>query len=339
MSEFNLEELSELNKYIWLTRVLISCVDLNLFPILGENGARVEELTQKTHTSERGLKALLDVLIPLGLLTCDDKGVFTPTENGKAMMFPDSPVSMVPRIKHLERLWRAWGDLTETIKKGTPYWLRHSEKRDISDLVNLAEGLFANNHKLALEMAELMGIGSKWAGLTILDVGAGSGAWSIACLEKDKTSNAVAVDFGPVLEMAKRKAKEAGVEERFQFKPGNIREIDFGESVYDLIILGNICHSEGVKHSKSLIKKCARALKPSGKLVIADMIPDDDRRGPLFPLLFALNMLVNTEEGGTYTFAEYKLWCEEAGLEKASLLPLPIQHHSPLIIAEKPADV
>lgn len=335
MFNFNLEELSELNRYLWLARVLISCIELDVFPLLGEKGATAEELAQKTQSSERGMKALLDVLIPMGLLERDEKGIYTPTTTAKAIMFSNAPLSIVPRIKHLERLWRAWGDLTGAIKTGKPHWMRHTEKRDISDLVNLAEGLFANNHKLAREMAELLGIGDKWAGLTILDVGAGSGAWSIACLERDKTAKAVAVDFAPVLEMAKRKAQQASVAERFQLMAGNIREVDFGEASYDLIILGNICHSEGEEHSKKLIEKCAKALKPSGKLLIVDMIPDDDRRGPLFPLLFALNMLVNTEDGGTYTFEEYKQWCESAGLRPVRLLPLRATHHSPLIVAEK----
>lgn len=49
-----------------------------------------------------------------------------------------------------------------------------------------------------------------------------------------------------------------------------------------------------------------RALKPSGRLVIAEMLPDEERQEATMPLLFAVNMLVNTDEGDTFTFSEYR---------------------------------
>jgi hypothetical protein len=102
------------------------------------------------------------------------------------------------------------------------------------------------------------------------------------------------------------------------------------------VILGNICHSEGAQHSRELIAKSTRSLKHGGKLLIADMIPEDDRRGPLHPLLFALNMLVNTEEGDTFTFSDYSRWCKEGGLKDVRLLPMTAPDYSPLVVAEKP---
>jgi hypothetical protein len=111
--------------------------------------------------------------------------------------------------------------------------------------------------------------------------------------------------------------------------------VDFGDGKHDLVILGHICHSEGPEHSAELIAKSAKALASGGKLLIADMIPDDDRRGPIHPLLFAINMLVNSTEGGTFTFSEYRAWCENAGLKNVRKLPVEAFDHSPLIIAEK----
>jgi 3-hydroxy-5-methyl-1-naphthoate 3-O-methyltransferase len=63
------------------------------------------------------------------------------------------------------------------------------------------------------------------------------------------------------------------------------------------------------------------------------MLPDNDRSGPPFPLLFALNMLVHTTEGDTFTFAEFDAWLREAGFRDARLLEAPAP--SPLVLATR----
>jgi hypothetical protein len=66
--------------------------------------------------------------------------------------------------------------------------------------------------------------------------------------------------------------------------------------------------------NRSLIQRCARALSPGGHLVIREFILQEDRTAPLHAALFALNMLVGTEHGNTYTEGEYRAWMQEAGL-------------------------
>ena len=108
---------------------------------------------------------------------------------------------------------------------------------------------------------------------------------------------------------------------------------DFGEAKFDLGILGHICHSEGATRTQELFARVHRALKPGGVILIAEMVPDDERQTASFPLLFAVNMLVNTEEGDTFTFAEYRQWLEAAGFHHVRALQAPAP--SPLIVAEK----
>jgi SAM-dependent methyltransferase len=106
-----------------------------------------------------------------------------------------------------------------------------------------------------------------------------------------------------------------------------------GQSKYDVAILGHICHAEGAARSRDLFRKLQRALKPGGKLLIAEMVPDEERREAQFPLLFAINMLVHTEEGGTFTYSEFRKWLQEAGFKTVRTIEAPAP--SPLIVAEK----
>lgn len=336
MAEVQPEELLQLNRWVWMARVLISSIDLDIYSIIGEKGADAGELQRKTGASARGIGKLLDSLVPMGLLTRDEKGVYHLTELSESSFIPGKPGYAGGRIKHMERLWESWGDLTASIKDGLPYWKRHKVKGDFSHLVNLAEGLFPQNYSIGLIAADALKVGKSWKKIEILDVGAGSGAWSLAFLTRDENASALALDFQPVLDMAKGKARALGMENRFRVRAGNIRELEFGKGIFDLVILGHICHSEGEIHSKTLIEKSAAALRSGGKILIAEMLPDNDRRGPMFPLLFALNMLVNTEEGDVFTFEQYSGWLEAAGMKNARLLELPVPNHSPLIVADKP---
>ncbi|HEX5324133.1 MAG TPA: methyltransferase, partial [Capsulimonadaceae bacterium] len=83
------------------------------------------------------------------------------------------------------------------------------------------------------------------------------------------------------------------------------------------------------------LKKVYAALAPGGTIAIAEMVPNDERTGPPFPLIFAVNMLVNTEKGDTYTFGELSQWLREAGFTDCRTLDAP--GPSPLILATKPA--
>jgi ubiquinone/menaquinone biosynthesis C-methylase UbiE len=124
------------------------------------------------------------------------------------------------------------------------------------------------------------------------------------------------------------------VSDRYTFWPGDFRDIDFGESSFDIVILGHICHGEGVERTQDLIDRAFRALRAGGQILIAEFVPDDDRRGPLMPLLFALHMLVLTDGGDAFTRAEYTKWLVDAGFVDVRTVAAPAP--SPLILATKP---
>src|SRR5262249_17456398 len=156
--------------------------------------------------------------------------------------------------------------------------------------------------------------------LRILDVAAGSGAWSLAFAQANHHAHVTVVDYPEVTQVARRYAAAMGVGDRYDYLEGNLRDLDFGRRRFDLAILGHIIHSEGEKWGKKLIKKTHRALADNGLLLIAEMIPNDARTGPPMPLLFGLNMLAHTEAGDVFTMREYRAWLKEAGFRKVQIL-------------------
>jgi hypothetical protein len=109
--------------------------------------------------------------------------------------------------------------------------------------------------------------------------------------------------------------------------------VEFGESCFDLVILGNIVHSQGERNSRDLLHRMHRALNHSGRIAIIDILPDEDRTGPQASLIVALAMLLDTEEGDLFTLSQFTPWLQEAGFTKIETSD--IGSHSPLIIAYK----
>jgi hypothetical protein len=141
------------------------------------------------------------------------------------------------------------------------------------------------------------------------------------------------MDLPETLEHARRFVERTGLASRTDFLAGDLRTVDFGASRFEAATLGHILHSEGAEHSRRLLSKTAKALVPGGTLVIAEFLPDPDRNGPPLPLLFALNMLVHTSEGDTFTVPQLTAWLEEAGFTDVRTVPAPSP--SPLVFATR----
>jgi ubiquinone/menaquinone biosynthesis C-methylase UbiE len=168
----------------------------------------------------------------------------------------------------------------------------------------------------------------------VLDLAAGSGVWSIALAKRSPKVRVTAVDWPGVLPAAQRTAERHGVADRYRFVAGDMLSVDFGTG-HQIATLGHILHSEGPERSKKLLAKTLAALAPGGTIAIAEFLVDADRTGPPMGLIFAVNMLVNTDQGDTYSFEEIAGWLKVAGFTNPRKVDIP--GPSPLVLATKPA--
>jgi O-methyltransferase involved in polyketide biosynthesis len=142
-----------------------------------------------------------------------------------------------------------------------------------------------------------------------------------------------AVDWPQVLEVTRRVAAKHGLSDRLTTAPGDFFEADFGTG-HQIATIGHILHSEGAERSRRLLKKAFSALAPGGTIAIQEFAPNDQRTGPPNALIFAVNMLVNTDAGDTFTFEEMSAWLREAGFVNPRQLDVPSV--SPLVLATRP---
>lgn len=113
-----------------------------------------------------------------------------------------------------------------------------------------------------------------------------------------------------------------GVAERLTARPGSAFETDLGEG-YDYVLLTNILHHFDIPTCEKLMRRVHTALKPGGKAITLEFVPNEDRVTPPMAAAFSLVMLADTDAGDAYTFAQYEKMFRNAGFAKSTLHPVP----------------
>ena len=315
------------------TSVLAAGVELEVFTHIASGKKTVDQVSKAAKSSRRGMEMLLNALAGLGLLAKDKAGFFNLSPESSEFLVRGKPGYLGDMSLHAMELSKIWLHLAQCVRSGKPY-AAVDEKEDAEDYFPvLVRGLFQMNYPCA-KYAALYLKRNHIKISDILDVAAGSGVWSIAIAEEFTTARLRALDFPEVLKVTREYVNRFNLSDRYNYIKGDLRRIDFGKERYGLIILGHICHSEGKIYTQRLLKKSFRALKKGGVLLIAEFLLDKDKAGPLMPLLFALNMLVNTNQGDVFTTVELKRWLHSTGFRQVKILD-KAPSVSPLVLAVK----
>jgi cyclopropane fatty-acyl-phospholipid synthase-like methyltransferase len=185
------------------------------------------------------------------------------------------------------------------------------------------EAFIAAMHRNASERAPLVvgAVGAETAS-RMLDVGGGSGAYSIAFAQANPALRADILDLAAVGPIAQRHIEQAGMADRVTVRTGDLRSGRLGEG-YDLVFVSAICHMLSPEENLDLLGRCREALAPGGRVAIQDFILEPDKTAPRFAALFALNMLVGTRGGSSYSEPEYAAWLGKAGFQEIRRVRLP----------------
>jgi len=325
--------LDELSFHFAPQLLLSTAIKLGIFSTIAREAKGLSSLASGTDCSTRGLRIMLNCLAAMGLLDKEDDG-YDLNDFSRRYFLPSSEDYIGELFMHSDRLVKLWLTLPEAVKAGRPTLsLLTAEERQRLN-IGIVDALFQVHKACAWKLVDVLEKKIALAPpIKILDVAAGSAVWSIPFALKYRHVEVTAVDFFPELEVARRYTRRFGVENRYRFVGANIRQVDFEREQYDLVLLGHICHSEGAEWSQRLIGKSFDALKEDGKLLIIDYVPDEERRSSLMPLLIAVNALLGTEEGDTFTFSQYKNWLLNEGFLEARTVP--VDDHSPVIVGLK----
>ena len=313
--------------------IVEAAVKYHLFDLLGGSAKTAEQLAREARISVRGVTAICNALVGLRLLA-RNRDRYSLTPESAAFLVSCKPGYHGEFFRHVStQLIPKWLALDNAVRTGRPAAAVNSEKKGTAFFAEFVESIFPLSYSAARALGEHLGIPKAGKPVSVLDLAAGSGVWGIALAEQSPQVHITAVDWPAVLAVTEKIARRHGVGRRLTVVPGDLLKARFGKD-HQVATLGHILHSEGRARSRELLKKTFEALAPGGTIAIMEFLVNDDRTDPLVGLLFAVNMLVNTEEGDTFSFEEISGWLREAGFTKPRLLKVPAI--SPLVLATKP---
>jgi len=300
--------LSEILRGFQASRIALTAVELNVFTAVGA-GATANEVASRIGADPRATAILLDALTALGLLE-KHRATYRNTTDTARYFDEASPGNERLATLHTLHMWDSWSTLTECVRAGGSVLVREEKPRDEDWTEAFIAAMARNATERAPQIVAAVGAADV---RRLLDIGGGPGSYAIAFAQANPELRAVILDKPEVLEIARRHVQAAGLEERITLQPGDLTCDRFGEG-YDLVLLSNICHMLGPEENRDLLARAGAALAPGGRLVIQDFILDGSRTNPQPAAIFAVNMLVATAKGNSYTEQEYAEWIEAAGL-------------------------
>ncbi|HYR89545.1 MAG TPA: class I SAM-dependent methyltransferase [Terriglobia bacterium] len=294
-------------------------IDLDLFTAIGEGATTVKALAVRCGAAERGIRILADYLTVLGLLT-KTNGTYGLTPEAASFLDKRSPafIGSAARFLASQETVQGFSDIAGAVRKGgTVIPEDGAISPENSVWVEFARGMAPMMMPAADAITEIAGAasGKKWK---VLDVAAGHGIFGIRMAAKNPNAEIVALDWANVLEVGEENARRFGVAGRWSKLPGDALTVDYGRD-YDLVLLTNFLHHFDQAGCETILRKARSALKPGGRTITLEFVPNDDRVSPPVPAMFSLTMLASTPAGDAYTFAELDRMFRNAGFTRSEL--------------------
>jgi 3-hydroxy-5-methyl-1-naphthoate 3-O-methyltransferase len=307
----------------WVSRTVMAAVQLGVFDTLGAGqappgGLELEQAQQVLGLPPRPARALLDTCVATGLLEKED-GRYRNSALADRYLAAGSEYSLRNYVLDERWCWSAWEKLEDALRS------------DHQLLPEDAEGYhafpedffldFLHGHSLAMGERLAAAVDFGPAG-RVMDVGGGSGAVSIALCRAYPHLEAIVVDQRPVVARAAVHIETAALGDRITTWPANIFESPLPRGC-DTAVVANVLHDFSPERAREILVRVAAALPPGGRVVIMEIVPDEERRSPPLAVAFAVAMIVNTAGGDAHTASQYREWLEEAGLTDVVVTAIP----------------
>lgn len=305
------------------TSALKAAIEMDIFTSIADGANAPAALAAKTGASERGVRILCDYLTILGFLN-KEVSRYSLTQESAIFLNRHSPACLASLVGFLGsgRIKGAFHALTEAVRKGGAADDEGDNTKPNEEYwINFAKSMAPMTVPSAEFIAGLTGA-AEGKPCRVLDIAAGHGMYGITMARRNPNAQITGLDWPGVLQVAQENAAKLGVAGRYTTRPGSAFDTDLGVG-YDFVLLTNFFHHFDPPTCEKLMRKVHASLKPGGKAITLEFVPNEDRITPPTAAAFSLIMLATTDAGDAYTLAEYEKMFRNAGFSKTTLHPVP----------------
>ena len=324
-----IHEITSLTSGFMPAQIVLTANRLDLFSKLSGKKLSTTDLADILRTDLRATTLLCNALTALGFLEKENE-VYHNSPRSEEFLVTGRPFYVGDNLRHQAHLLECWSRLEEVVKTGKPIPRRQGteeqKKQQTRDFTLAMANIGQLTASMVAEGLDLRPVKK------IIDIGGGPGTYALEFVKKNTDLQAVVFDLPDVIPIAEERIRQFKVSGRVATKPGDYFVDDFGTG-YDLAFLSNIIHSNSFEDIVFLFKKAWKSLNANGRIVVKDFFANEHRTGPVFVTQFAINMLLNTEQGNTYTFSEIKRAFDDSGFSWIN--SFEVGQHSTVIVGEK----
>ncbi|HZV00371.1 MAG TPA: methyltransferase [Planctomycetota bacterium] len=307
------EQLVDRANVFFLTQALLTANRMGVFSSLGKEGRKdAAMLAKELQADPRAVGMLLDALSGAGFLAKDGKGRYACSNLAKKHLVPGSGAGYLGDYLHFQDLlWEPWGKLEQAIKTGRPTRAADMFQSNADEARRFIRAMHATGSLNAPFLAARLDIAGRE---TLVDVGGGPGTFAIHFCKQNPALKATVLDLPQTLETTKEILAEepSNVRDRITLKPCDFTRDDLG-GPYDVAFVSHVIHGHSDHRVHALLMKLRDSLGSNGLLLIHDFFTESAHTMPAFASLFALNMLVMTDGGRTWSYDETKEILESLG--------------------------
>jgi ubiquinone/menaquinone biosynthesis C-methylase UbiE len=305
---WNAERLRDASSY-WRSCILITAAHFDLFSWIGHQPTNPQALTAHFGGTPDGWEIFVDALCAIGLLRKRGDR-YSNTPFSARYLSGGGGVSLLPDFD----AWKTWDGLASALLTGKRPAVQRPFASDRRKADRLLMALHRDAHEIAPYLIEKLPLSRA---RTLLDVGGGLGAYSMAFCRRYPRLRSVLIEHPNVLPLVRRTVRKAGMENKVRVVGLDFTRAPLPEG-FDAVLLSNVLHSQGVKECKSLLLKLHRCLNSRGQLILRDVFMSRDRTAPKWGTLFSVSLLLHTPQGRCYTLEEIIRWLREAGFSRTT---------------------
>ena len=308
-------ELFEMVRAFQPACVITAAAELDIFTALSDRPMTAVTLAGKMEADPRATTILLDALVALALLE-KQEDLYRVLPGAAELLTERSPINVLHAVRHQANCLRRWAQLARVVRNGRPAERTPSIRGQDAD----GEAFIGAMDNFTASVApEIVAKLQSAEFQRLLDIGGASGTWTAAFLRAAPEATAVLFDLPEVIPLARERLTAAGLIDRVTLVAGdyNTEVLPAGA---DFAWLSAVAHQNSRPQNRALYAGIQAALAAGGTLVIRDLVMDQSRTVPASGALFAVNMLVGTEGGNSYTFDEFRDDLTHAGFADIELI-------------------
>lgn len=301
-----------------LTYIIISANNIGVFDCLSEESKNLSQISGELQIEENRLEPILNALAFYKIVDKNEKGYCLGQYND--VLNKDSKYNQKGYIDFAKTIMKKYQVLENSIKD------KNFAANNFKELTeNNAESFMQGMEANAILQAKFIAENYNFENHNILDIGAGAGTYLITVAKKYNTIKGKMIDLPEIVKIQNKKIEKEQLQERIISEECNYN-ISFPIEKYDDVFLFAVVHQEPKENLNKLLDNIYNVLKPNGRLFLTSFFLNEDRISPEFSVQFAVEMLMNSNNGKVYTHREIENLMKENNfkeIERIDKIPSP----------------